>query len=77
MVATAALARPTTRRGLYVGLATVTIAIAAVGFWPTYFGPLAAGTVDKLVVEGPLLRIAVRGSEEWLSIGSWLATWVA
>jgi hypothetical protein len=30
-----------------------------------------------LVLEGPLLRIAVRGSEGWLGIGSWLATWVA
>jgi hypothetical protein len=30
-----------------------------------------------LVLEGPVLRIAVRGSEEWLSISSWLATWVA
>jgi hypothetical protein len=32
---------------LYVGIAMLAIAVAAVGFWPTYFGPLLAGTVDK------------------------------
>jgi hypothetical protein len=34
-------------RRLYVGLAALAIAVAVVGFWPTYFGPLLAGTVDK------------------------------
>ena len=64
MVATAALVRPTTRRGLYVGLAAVAIAIAAVGFWPTYFGPLAAGTVDKT----PIVHLHAAVYVGWLAI---------
>jgi hypothetical protein len=36
----------TTRR-FYVGLGVVAAVIAFVGFWPTYFGPLLAGTVEK------------------------------
>jgi hypothetical protein len=48
MVTTAAtIARTTLPRRLYVGLAVLAVAIAAVGFWPSYFGPLVAGTVDK------------------------------
>ncbi len=43
----AAIPRPTARRRLYVGLAVLSVAIALVGFWPTYFGPLVAGSVDK------------------------------
>jgi hypothetical protein len=39
--------------------------------------PVYALGLVVLVLEGPVLRIAVRGSEEWLSISSWLATWVA
>jgi hypothetical protein len=31
---------------LYVGIAALASAIAAVGFWPSYFGPLLAGAVD-------------------------------
>ena len=43
----AAIPRTAARRRLYIGLALLAIAIAAVGFWPTYFGPLVAGSVDK------------------------------
>lgn len=43
----AAVPRVTAPRRLYVGIAVLAIAIAAVGFWPTYFGPLLAGGVDK------------------------------
>jgi hypothetical protein len=43
----AAIPRTAARRRLYVCLALLAIAIAAVGFWPTYFGPLLAGGVDK------------------------------
>jgi len=32
---------------VYIGLALLAIAIAAVGFWPSYFGPLVAGAVEK------------------------------
>ena len=45
--AAAAIPRTAARRWLYVALAVLATAIAAVGFWPTYFGPLVAGTVDK------------------------------
>lgn len=44
--AAAAIPRTTARRRLYVGLACVAIAMALIGFWRTYFGPLLAGTVD-------------------------------
>ena len=43
----AAIPRAAARRRLYVGLALLAIAIAAVGFWPSYFGPLLAGGVEK------------------------------
>jgi hypothetical protein len=48
-MATTAAAVPRARapRGLYIGVAVLAAMIAVVGFWPTYFGPLAAGTVDK------------------------------
>jgi len=48
-MATTAAAVPRTRApgGLYVGLALLAVAIAAVGFWPTYFDPLVAGTAEK------------------------------
>jgi hypothetical protein len=46
----AAIPRTATRRPLYVGLALLAIAIAAVGFWPTYFGPLVAGTAVKTAI---------------------------
>jgi len=34
-------------RRLYIGLALLAILIAAIGFWPSYFGLLVAGVVDK------------------------------
>lgn len=48
-MATTAVALPRTRapRRLYVGLALLAIAIALVGFWPSYVGPLLKGVVDK------------------------------
>ncbi|HUQ52173.1 MAG TPA: hypothetical protein VM692_08115 [Gammaproteobacteria bacterium] len=48
MAATAAtLPRTRAPRRLYVALAVLAALIAAVGFWPTYFGPLLAGAADK------------------------------
>jgi len=44
---TATFARATGPRRFYVGLSLLAVAIAIVGFWPTYFGPLLAGSVDK------------------------------
>jgi len=64
MVATAALARPTTARRLYVGLAVLAIAIAAVGFWPSYFGPMVAGTADKT----PIVHLHAAVYVGWLAL---------
>jgi hypothetical protein len=48
MATTAAtIPRTGSPRRLYVGLALLAIAIAFVGFWRSYFGPLFAGVVDK------------------------------
>jgi hypothetical protein len=48
MATTAAtIPRTTSPRRLYVGLALLAITLALVGFWPSYFGPLFAGSVDK------------------------------
>jgi hypothetical protein len=47
MATTAAAVRATAPRRIYVGIATLAITIAVVGFWPSYFGPLLAGGVDK------------------------------
>ena len=47
---TASIPRATTARRPYVGLAVLAALIAIVGFWPTYFGPLVAGTVDKTAI---------------------------
>jgi hypothetical protein len=42
----AAIPRTARPRRLYVGLAVLATAIAIVGFWRTYFGPLLMGSVD-------------------------------
>jgi len=47
---TASIPRATAPRRPYVALAALTALIAIVGFWPTYFGPLVAGTVDKTAI---------------------------
>jgi hypothetical protein len=57
------LPRAGTRR-FYVGLGLVVATIAFVGFWPTYFGPLLAGTVDKL----PLIHFHAAVYVGWLLI---------
>lgn len=49
MATTATFVRTAAPRRLYVALALLAIAMAAVGFWPTYFGQVLAGTVDKPV----------------------------
>jgi hypothetical protein len=38
---------------VFVPLALLAIVIAAVGFWPGYFGPVLAGTGAKTLVGGP------------------------
>ena len=40
-------ARSARARRFYVALALFTLVIAFVGFWPTYFGPLLTGAIDK------------------------------
>lgn len=49
-VAAASIGRAVTPRRLYVSVAVLAAAIALVGFWPSYFGPLLARTVDKPVI---------------------------
>jgi hypothetical protein len=49
---------------LYVGITVLVTAIAFVGFWPTYFGPLLAGTVDKL----PVIHVHAAVYVGWLAI---------
>ena len=47
-MATAVTARkPRIRRTFYFGLSLFVAVIVFVGFWPTYFGPLFTGTVDR------------------------------
>ena len=64
MATTAALARPTTPRRLYIGLAVLSAVIAVVGFWPTYFGPFVAGIVDK----APIIHFHAAVYVGWLAI---------
>ena len=61
---TAAIPRATAPRRLYVGLALLAVAIAAVGFWPTYFGPLVAGAADKT----PIVHLHAAVYVGWLAI---------
>ena len=60
----AAIPRTTAPRRLYVGLAVLATVIAVVGFWPTYFGPLVAGTVDKT----PIIHFHAAVYVGWLAI---------
>ncbi len=60
----AAVPRTTAPRRLYVGLALLAVAIAAVGFWPTYFGPLVAGTAAKT----PIVHLHAAVYVGWLAI---------
>ena len=64
MATTAALPRTTAPRRLYVGLAVLAAVIAVVGFWPTYFGPLVAGIVDK----APIIHFHAAVYVGWLAI---------
>ena len=42
-------ARRSASRGVYVAAMLMTFALAVVGFWPTYFGPLLTGGVPRSV----------------------------
>ena len=37
-------------RRFYIGISLLAVLIVAMGFWPTYFGPLVAGTADHPTV---------------------------
>ena len=63
----------TVRNPFYVGLTLLVTAIAFVGFWPTYFGPLFAGTVDKL----PVIHVHAAIYVGWLAIFIAQATFAA
>jgi hypothetical protein len=60
----AAISQTTAPRRLNLGIATLAIGIAAVGFWPTYFGPLLAGSVDK----PPIIHFHAAVYVGWLAI---------
>jgi hypothetical protein len=60
----AAIPRTTAPRRLYVSLAVLSVVIAAVGFWPTYFGPLVAGTAVKT----PIVHLHAAVYVGWLAI---------
>jgi len=62
--AAGAIPRTTAPRRLYVGLAVFAAVIAAVGFWPTYFGPLVAGTLDEI----PIIHFHAAVYVGWLAI---------
>ena len=62
--AAAAVPRTTAPRLLYVGLALLAVVIAAVGFWPTYFGPLVAGAADKT----PIIHLHAAVYVGWLAL---------
>jgi len=49
---------------LYVGLAVLSAVIAVVGFWPTYFGMLFTGVVDK----APIIHLHAAVYVGWLAI---------
>jgi hypothetical protein len=49
---------------LYLGLAALSVAIAAIGFWPTYFGPLVAGTAVKT----PIVHLHAAVYVGWLAL---------
>ena len=51
-------------RRFYIGVGLLVAVIAFVGFWPTYFGPLLAGTVDKI----PLIHFHAAVYVGWLLI---------
>jgi hypothetical protein len=55
---------PMASNRLYIGLSLLVTAIAFIGFWPTYFGPLLAGTVDKL----PVIHLHAAIYVGWLAI---------
>lgn len=60
-----AIARPVARpRSFYVVLTILVAAIAFVGFWRTYFGPLVAGNVEAL----PLVHFHVVVYVGWLAL---------
>jgi hypothetical protein len=64
---------PMASNRFYIGLSLLVTAIAFVGFWPTYFGPLLAGTVDKL----PVIHVHAAVYVGWLAIFIAQATFAA
>jgi hypothetical protein len=56
--------RLATRSPFYVGITLLVTALAFIGFWPTYFGPLFAGTADKL----PVIHVHAAVYVGWLAI---------
>ena len=53
-----------TAHRFYIGMAALASAIAAMGFWPTYFGPLLAGTADH----PPVIHVHAAIFSGWLAL---------
>jgi hypothetical protein len=49
---------------VYVPATLVATLIALVGFWPTYFGPLLAGTADGV----PIIHVHAAVYSGWLML---------
>ncbi len=52
------------KRPIYVGIGLLLTLMALVGFWPTYFGPLVQGTVDR----PPLVHVHAVVYMGWLCL---------
>ena len=48
----------------FIGIAVLAAVIAAMGFWPTYFGPLLAGTADH----PPVIHVHAAIFSGWLAL---------
>ena len=51
-------------RRFYIGISLLAVLIAAMGFWPTYFGPLLAGTADH----PPVIHVHAAVFVGWLAL---------
>lgn len=52
------------QRRFYIALSLFMVAIVFTGFWPTYFGPLLAGTVDRI----PFIHVHAAVYVGWLTL---------
>jgi len=78
------------RPRIYIGAGLLATLIAFVGFWPTYFGPLLAGTLNKQILIHAhavvqvtwlalfLVQVTLAGTgriAQHMTMGRWVAAW--